>query len=507
MGWHLKGRMGGFWLENQRLFSSYNLSLRGNIIEPMDFRNAVAERLVEYPGVTFRIIAHPEDPVIAMKVEGKGDLSLSLKMENDRVWLEPVSVGSEMFQLCKQRSGTLLQRTVDGTPSYVNTTGDMHISDRQYLEITSEKGFEVVLSKNRPCYQTYDALLSIRKEFNSRFLPTYDDSLGFWAHLNALELFFERDCGAGFAAGIGEFPWWFGIDSVYTCLGLLETPMIDLVSKTIENLVGYGEGICTHEVTTAGKVYQKGRANEIAALAYLALRYTIATAQKDFIEIIDNALSYFESRLLRDIYPVGDGITEVDMARNVSLLDVTCWMYLLLKDLHQTGLMKDIRLKGFAKRLLEEYDRRFLKDWVGRNGLFCDWLSPKTSAFEGHFIQIYPLAMSLVDGGLGGEIIDKMEKLGYFNKHGLVHSLPLKSHAAGDYGPGDKNLMVWSLPTILAIEAGLNYDRRHLSDRFLASLDRAMRDGMYGAIPEILPKNGCTVQMWNAYLVPLLRRM
>lgn len=507
MGWHLKGRMGGFWLENQRLFSSYNLSLRGNIIEPMDFRNAVAERLVEYPGVTFRIIAHPEDPVIAMKVEGQGDLSLSLKMENDRVWLEPVSVGSEIFQLCKQRSGTLLQRTVDGTPSYVNTTGDMHISNRQYLEITSEKGFEVVLSKNRPCYQTYDALLSIRKEFNSRFLPTHDDSLGFWAHLNALELFFERDCGAGFAAGIGEFPWWFGIDGVYTCLGLLETPLLDYVGRTIDTLASFGNGLAPHEVTTAGKVCGKDRTNEIIALAYLALSYSKKTGKREYLELVDVALNHLSRNQLRKAYPVGLGITEVPMSEKCSVLDAACWLYSLLRELKSSSLVQELKNAQLATTLLETYERSFINDWMGNDGLFYDILTRKKGSFEGHFIQIYPLAMGLVEKEQGSRLLNSIELHGYFEEDGMIHSLPLKTFASEDYGPGNKNTIIWSLPTVLAIEAGLRYGRRDLSERFIASLDTALRKDMYGAIPEILPDDGCIAQAWNAYVIPLLERM
>ena len=506
MGWHLKGKMAGFWLDNYRLFSSYSLTLNGKRVSPTGFQNKVSERVVHYPGADLRILAHPESPLITIRIESSAEIEFSLRKELDLVWLEDKPSGNISLKVENRGRDTIVWRECEGMSSFVKVNGEAAV-EGDWLKISKKGDLETVIALGRPGKEDYERYHLEREEYNRRYLPAFQDSIPFWARAGALELFFERDAGCGFVAGLGEFPWWFGVDGVYTCLGLLDTPMLELVGKTIDNLAKFGNGLAPHEVTTAGRIYAYGRMNEIIAFAYLALKYAIKTSKVEYLELVDNALSHVSGYLSRKLYPQGEGIVEVPSAGEIALLDCACWLYSMLKELRDSSMMKDLKNSQFAAGLLERYDREFLKDWYGKDGFFYDALSPKRGYFEGHFIQIYPLSMGLIQREAGERLLAKMEKIGYFKEPGLIHSLPLKTFEAGDYGEGDKNDIVWSLPTLLAIEAGIRYGRPDLSEKFIASLENSLKREMYGALPEILPAGGCTIQAWNAYAIPLIEHL
>ena len=506
IGWHLKGKMGGFWLDNYRLFSSYFLSLNGKRVSPTGFQNKVSERIVNYPGADLRILAHPERPLISIRIESRAKIEFCLRQEMDLVWLEDRPSGNISLKVENQDRDTIVWRELERMSSFVKVNGKA-TSEGDWLKLSKRGTLEAVIALGRPGKEGYEQYFLEREEHNRRYLPPFQDTIPFWARAGALELFFERDVGCGFVAGLGEFPWWFGIDGVYTCLGLLETPMLELVGKTVDNLAKFGNGLAPHEVTTAGRIYAYGRMNEIIAFAYLALKYAVKTSKKEYLELVDNALSHVSGHLSRKLYPQGEGIVEVPISGEFALLDSACWLYSMLKELRDSNMMKDLKNSQFAAWLLERYDREFLKDWYGKDGLFYDALTEKSANFEGHFIQIYPLSMGLIRREIGERLLAKMEKIGYFKEPGLIHSLPLKTFEAGDYGEGDKNDIVWSLPTLLAIEAGIRYGRPDLSEKFILSLENSLKSEMYGALPEILPAGGCTIQAWNAYAIALIEHM
>ncbi len=89
--------------------------------------------------------------------------------------------------------------------SFVKVNGKGHIGRR--LAETQQEG--AVLKRLLPWAdpgKRVEQYLLEREEHNRRYLPPFQDTIPFWARAGALELFFERDVGCGFVAGLGEFP-------------------------------------------------------------------------------------------------------------------------------------------------------------------------------------------------------------------------------------------------------------------------------------------------------------
>ena len=89
-----------------------------------------------------------------------------------------------------------------------------------------------------------------------------------WLKHNAIWLEMDADTlGYGFAAGIEDYPWFFGCDSEFSILGLnavgrydLSKSMLRLLAKASERTNGTGQII--HEMSTNGAVFNHGNMNE-----------------------------------------------------------------------------------------------------------------------------------------------------------------------------------------------------------------------------------------------------
>lgn len=88
--------------------------------------------------------------------------------------------------------------------------------------------------------------------------------------------------GEGLAAGLPDYPWWFGNDTAYAALPLVATGQFELALKSLRNLARFsqavnGNGAVAHEILTQGHVHHNGYLVEIPLFVracYHAFRWT-----------------------------------------------------------------------------------------------------------------------------------------------------------------------------------------------------------------------------------------
>lgn len=506
IGWHITGKMGGLWFGNTRILSSVKLLKKGENIVPSGFINKLYYRTLYYGKTRLNFLAHPLERLLVLYLENaEPDHELALYLEQ----IPTIPGGGAhriKLKILKRLPLTIISILLNhGERIFITVkNASVHIHDDSIVLRPKMKPLLCIISEDAGASSKVDfaSMVRIKQDYYSRYLPRNDDSLRFWAQVNALELYFERKTGRGYVAGLPEFPWWFGIDTVYTALGLLKTPQLPLVRSSISNLAHYGNGLVPHEVTTTGTVHARGRMNEIVSFAYLVLKYTLETGEREFLELIDEAMKIIMPNLDENCYPVGEGIVEVPGTERLASLDVACWFYKLLEEL--SGFSHLLKQGRELLSIFETVRKNFFKVWKSDRTLFYDMIKGNRKYFIGHFIQIYPLAMGLVPHPEGKQILEIMKNSGFFNEIGMIHSLPIKKYDAGNYEGEDKNSIVWSLPTLLALKAARNYADKELLDKLLNSLQESLHLGMKGALPEILPQGGCIAQSWNAYVLEIV---
>ena len=98
------------------------------------------------------------------------------------------------------------------------------------------------------------------------------------------------EVGTGIAAGIPDYPWWFGVDSEYSLKGYMAIGQTETVYKTIELLdsiseaTPMGNGKIVHEVSTNGVVFNPGNINETPQYASLIWEVYQWNGDKEFLK-------------------------------------------------------------------------------------------------------------------------------------------------------------------------------------------------------------------------------
>ena len=512
IGWHLPGKMGGLWIDTIRILSSIQVKDHDHVQMPERFQNHGLMKTLAFSCGTISMMAHPFLPIFYLSgASWEKNLKIWLTTDATPVWLEKSQWEVTSVQWHQGKgSWKLREREELGYEHSCFLDGEgveLLFHSGHWIVSPSGREWTIQISTGAPFSIPFNCALEEKQNYVQRYLPPPNDGISYWAAHNALDLFMERKKGAGFAAGFPEFPWWFGIDSIYTCLGLIRTPMLPMVRRTIDNLLHYGNGFPVHEITTEGKVYSPARMNEVLAMVWLLIQYSNHSEETSYVSIIEKLVLYVLRNCDQDGFPLGEGIVEVPTPKLPGYLDCASWWIAILKALNRSpklvyGLEAAFGLSAFAQKV----ERSFIQKWKRSPSLFFDIKTSTRMDYFGHFIQIYPYELGIVDMQLGKESLDYMVEEGYFNPYGLVHSLPIHTFDAGDYGNCKKNEMTWTLPAVLGLRAAKRYGMDALFHQLLANLRNGWKEGMIGAIPEILSQpglsnNGCIVQAWNGYLL------
>jgi hypothetical protein len=129
------------------------------------------------------------------------------------------------------------------------------------------------------------------------------------------------EIGRGLAAGMPDYPWWFGVDNEYTLKGAIATGRKDLVYSTIDLIhklsEANGNGRIMHETSTNGVVFNPGNINETPQFASLIWWVYQWTGDKEFLEkyfpTIQKGLQWLMAENDKDgnLFPDGYGMMEI----------------------------------------------------------------------------------------------------------------------------------------------------------------------------------------------------
>ena len=205
--------------------------------------------------------------------------------------------------------------------------------------------------------------------------------------------------GTGVGAGLPEYPWWFGIDTHYAVLPMLQSGQFELVRETLLLLQRAslrqnpdGPGRVIHEISSNGAVFNEGNAVEAATHVRAVHQYWQWSGDDALLRelypfckqaILDYLLGRCDAD--GDLCPSGRSIIEtLDMHSGVECIDVaayTCEALTRLADmadfLGDTAVITQCREQAaaLAKRIQTEW-------WLPDEGLFADVRASKREIRE-----------------------------------------------------------------------------------------------------------------------------
>ena len=211
-----------------------------------------------------------------------------------------------------------------------------------------------------------------------------------WAKLNCQML--ARNVppyGLGAGAGLPAYAWWFGIDSAYATLPMLQAGLFELARATLDLLKRVSvetntdePGRVIHELTTTGVVFNPGNLVETPAFTRAVHHYWLWTGDRAWLQemypfckqgLLDYTLGRNDPD--GDLCPSGRSIIEtLEMHAGFECIDVASYTWealIRLADMAPAAgdadAVPDLLQKAhvLGRRLREEW-------WIEPEGLFAD---------------------------------------------------------------------------------------------------------------------------------------
>ena len=369
-----------------------------------------------------------------------------------------------------------------------------------------------------------------------------------WAWVKAHNDWFTVDAGPfgrGQAAGLPEYPWWFGCDTCYAAQGLLCVGRFDLVKDTLRLIAEYsekvnGNGRVVHEITPFGLCPNPGNTQETAHFVTAVGHYYAATGDRAFVEELLPFLRKCMAWLTQmdedgDMLPSGYGIIEI-RGLNAEMIDTAaytsqaweCFAFLAALCGHEeeaaAAREKHLRTREALNTVL----------WDEEAGCYCDaCASPDfvkkrmEEILDDPNLKLTDAERRAWEKSLEGGRNGAGERGFLINRNWTVFT-PMESGQADEkkarraltnpdneelYGPWGVYLNAVDRSRAMTISTGCAaaaLARFGYADRALDLLERmlaAFSKVSPGLISEMSPDGGCAVQGWTAYalFVPVVR--
>ena len=382
MGWHIKGEMGGLWAHPIKLLDGFSTAMvhKGDTVyldSATTYSTTALGSIFTYniQGKTITRTQFIPDPAKGMVVEyDMSDFPKAQLLFYPRADLRPTWLG---------------ERT-----NMVDSTDVIAIVDNQWTATDSKNGWQVrisasskgaitpthLLSSSSKTHQFYIAggrtaeeatkeLAAVeswsdlwyskeQKHFelsgNSSFFCAGEEDLETvfrWLKHNAIWLEMDADTlGYGFAAGIEDYPWFFGCDSEFSILGLnavgrydLSKSMLRLLAKASERTNGTGQII--HEMSTNGAVFNPGNLNETPQFVTACWDTYLWSGDLEFLKemypLMLKSMRWLEKQDLdHNGIPDGYGMMEIH-GMDGEMIDVASYSVQGWEALHQAALAMD----------------------------------------------------------------------------------------------------------------------------------------------------------------------
>lgn len=373
-----------------------------------------------------------------------------------------------------------------------------------------------------------------------------------WAKINLQML--ERNVpgiGQGLAAGLPDFPWWFGKDTTYTTLPLVASGQFELALTSLRNLARYSQAInndggVVHEILTQGHVHDNGHLVEIPLFVracYHAFRWT---GDQGFLQelysfckrgLLDVVLGTHD--LEGNLCATGKGLVEtreLQSSGGFKTLDIAAYTYealLCLAELAEkvgdASIAPELRKK--AQRLRDLVNASW---WIEEEGLYGDIYTSAEALSSSH--QSLQSEKPLWPGDLielehSEALLECFAEQHQFNREALeqerpwllkhmIAATPMETGLAsperaeraftrlesgefngpwGIYLNPETHRVTMTLPNGIMATAEAQYRRIDQSLAYSHKIAATLSQRMPGAFSEISPGGGCFIQAWSSY--------
>ena len=374
--------------------------------------------------------------------------------------------------------------------------------------------------------------------------------------------------GIGLAAGLPDYPWWFGADAVYALQGVLAAGNHELAKNTIQLLHRISQktnnnGRIIHEVSTNGAVYNPGNVNETAQFITLLLHYYEWTGDKELITRLFPDVRKGVDWLLKErdpdgnLYPNGSGMMEIPglESETIEMIDVAIYTQQALASAAKLASLLGEQATATAyQKQAEELKARINQEWWSESarsyGDFRGTLAEAKPILDAALVRADTLhkpwaVAELKETAAQLSKYPSGKRIPHVIYHNWVVNTPLETGIA-DADKGQKALQtakeyenpfgvyvtgidrteepdsvvlksrkktfsylgaVMTLPTGVQAVAAANYGKPEDALRYLNMLHRSFSYALPGSMYEVSPDFGMVTQAWNIYgvAVPIVR--
>lgn len=296
-------------------------------------------------------------------------------------------------------------------------------------------------------------------------------------------------------AGIPEYPQLFGCDTTYSIVGMMAAGHADIAKSALLALAQYAQRTCgrvPHEVTTNGRVYHPGNAQETPQFAVACWEYVMWSGDLAFAAhvypLCVEGMAHMQGVLAGHHWPYGDGMVERH-GMGPFKLDSVAYLYQAVQAMHQ--LATALQYADDAQRwqrYATQLQTRFEADWwMPEQGLYADSLQRDgRPQLDEHWTAVVPVYTQLANMDRQKAVYTRLRR-DFVNEWGLVHTRHREEH-------------VWTLPTgLLALAAFQQHDADY-GYTLLQNIAETARTGSLGLMKELIPEGMCFVQLWSTAL-------
>ena len=589
MGWHIKGEMGGLWAHPIKLLDGFSAAMIYNgdtmYLDSATTYNTTALGSIFTYNIQGKTITRTQfipDPAKGMVVEydmsdfpkaqllfypsadlrptwlgertNMVDSTDIITLENNQ-WTATDSKNGWQVRISASSKGAITHSHLKSSPSKIHQfyiAGGITAEEATKELTTVESWSDLWYSKEQKHFELSG---------NSSFFCAGEEDLETvfrWLKHNAIWLEMDADTlGYGFAAGIEDYPWFFGCDSEFSILGLnavgrydLSKSMLRLLAKASERTNGTGQII--HEMSTNGAVFNPGNLNETPQFVTACYdTYRWSGDKVFFDEMYPQMIQSMKWLQDQDTdgngIPDGYGMMEIH-GMNGEMIDVAAYTVQAWGALYESALLQDDdKVAAWAGRSAAELSAYINENyWVEDAGAYADVRGSKAQVLE------------LIDGAIErAEGLDKpwaVEELestkkaaegsdGEMNPYSVHHNWIVNTPMEVGFAPEDYALKaldkaaqytnpfgmfvtgidrdesagtdtdgfakrkktftyvgaVMTLPTGVAAVAENNYGRPDKALDYLHRISRSWGYAHPGSMYEVSPDFGMMCQAWNIY--------
>lgn len=377
------------------------------------------------------------------------------------------------------------------------------------------------------------------------------------------------EVGRGLAAGLPDYPWWFGVDNEYSLQGVLAIGNVDIVYKTIDLLVkeseknNKGNGRILHEMSTNGAVFNPGNINETPQFATLIWTVYEWTGNKEFLQkyypVVNKGLDWLMKENDKDgnLLPDGFGMMEIH-GLNSEMIDVTAYTQKAFADAAEmANEMNDKALANKYQKTASRLKQKINSDfWVAESQSYADFIGTKEQTLHlikdaivradtlkkpwaiselkateakvlglpaktkkgfvlfHNWVVNTPMEMGIADTSKALIALETGHK--FVNPYGMFVTGIDRDESAGkdvsSSAKGKKTFTytgaVMTLPTGVQAIAENNYGRPDKALDYLKRMTRAFSFALPGSMYEVSPDYGMFTQAWTlySYAIPLVQQ-